>query len=86
MVGRRIGFQCGIKKMKTNFLFFLITIGVIMCLVFRVVTFCSELDIRTLEREEAQYRLETAKKDYQLVQMQIENEKLRFKVFDTLTN
>lgn len=57
-----------------------------MCLVFRVVTFCSELDIRTLEREEAQYRLETAKKDYQLVQMQIENEKLRFKVFDTLTN
>ena len=72
--------------MKTNFLFFLITMGVIMCHVFRAVTFCSELDIRTLEREEAQYRLETAKKDYQLVQMQIENEKLRFKVFDTLTN
>ena len=47
-----------------------------MCLVFRAVTFCSELDIRTLEREEAQYRLDTAKKDNQLVQMQIENEKL----------
>lgn len=70
--------------MKTNFLFFLVTTGVVMCLVFRAVTFCSELDIRTLEREEAQYRLDTAKKDNQLVQMQIENEKLRFKVFDTL--
>lgn len=49
-----------------------------------LVTVCTNLSIKTLEMQAAQWKADAAKKEYELIKKQIENENLRYKVYKTL--
>lgn len=49
-----------------------------------LVTVCTNLSIKTLEMQAAQWKADAAKKEYELVKKQIENENLRYRVYKTL--
>lgn len=61
------------------------TVGsLVLACILLLVTVCTNLSIKTLEMQAAQWRADAAKKEYELVKKQIENEDLRYKVYKTL--
>lgn len=61
------------------------TIGsLILASILLLVTVCTNLSIKTLEMQAAQWKADAAKKEYELIKKQIENEDLRYKVYKTL--
>ena len=52
--------------------------------VLMLVIVCTNLSIKTIEKQKAQWECDKAKKEYELVLKQIENENLRYKVYKTL--
>lgn len=56
---------------------------ILVCILLLVIV-CTNLSIKTLEMQAAQWRADAAKKEYELVNKQIENEDLRYKVYKTL--
>lgn len=61
------------------------TVGsLILACVMLLVTVCTNLSIKTLEMQAAQWKADAAKKEYELIKKQIQNEDLRYKVYKTL--
>lgn len=70
---------------KAKLILMYITAGslILVCILLLVIV-CTNLSIKTLEMQAAQWRADAAKKEYELVNKQIENEDLRYKVYKTL--
>lgn len=58
--------------------------SLVLACILLLVTVCTNLSIKTLEMQAAQWRADAAKKECELVKKQIENEDLRYKVYKTL--
>lgn len=58
--------------------------SLVLACILLLVTVCTNLSIKTLEMQAAQWRADAAKKEYELIKKQIENENLRYKVYKTL--
>lgn len=70
---------------KAKLILLYTTIGsLILASILLLVTVCTNLSIKTLEMQAAQWKADAAKKEYELIKKQIENENLRYKVFKTL--
>ena len=72
---------------KAKKILYSVIIGSILlsCLLMLVMV-CTNLSIKTIEKQKAQWECDRAKKEYELVLKQIENEKIRYKVYKTLEN
>lgn len=61
------------------------TVGsLVLACILLLVMVCTNLSIKTLEMQAAQWKADAAKKEYELIKKQIENENLRYKVYKTL--
>jgi len=70
---------------KAKLILMYTTVGsLVLACVLLLVMVCTNLSIKTLEMQTAQWRADAAKKEYELVKKQIENEDLRYKVYKTL--
>lgn len=70
---------------KAKLILMYTTIGsLVLACILLLVMVCTNLSIKTLEMQTAQWRADAAKKEYELVKKQIENEDLRYKVYKTL--
>lgn len=58
--------------------------AILLSSILMLVMVCTNLAIKTLEKQKVQWECDRAKKEYELVLKQIENEKLRYKVYKTL--
>ena len=58
--------------------------SLVLACILLLVTVCTNLSIKTLEMQAAQWKADAAKKEYELIKKQIENENLRYKVYKTL--
>lgn len=58
--------------------------SILLSSVLMLVIVCTNLSIKTIEKQKAQWECDKAKKEYELVLKQIENENLRYKVYKTL--
>lgn len=58
--------------------------SLILACILLLVTVCTNLSIKTLEMQTAQWKADVAKKEYELIKKQIQNEDLRYKVYRTL--
>ena len=70
-------------KAKLILMYTIVGSLVFMCILL-LVTVCTNLSIKTLEMQAAQWRADAAKKEYELIKKQIQNEDLRYKVYKTL--
>lgn len=73
------------KDIGQKLLVWVAIVGIVLTVVFECVTVVTNLSIKTMEHEKVQWELDTAKKDNELVKEQIKNERIRYKVFETLT-
>lgn len=70
---------------KAKLILMYTTVGsLVLACILLLVMVCTNLSIKTLEMQAAQWRADAAKKEYELVKKQIENEDLRYKVYKTL--
>lgn len=58
--------------------------SLVLACILLLVTVCTNLSIKTLEMQTAQWKADAAKQEYELVKKQIQNEDLRYKVYKTL--
>lgn len=58
--------------------------SLILACILLLVMVCTNLSIKTLEMQAAQWKADAAKKEYELIKKQIENENLRYRVYKTL--
>lgn len=58
--------------------------AILLSSILMLVIVCTNLSIKTIEKQKAQWECDKAKKEYELVLKQIENENLRYKVYKTL--
>ena len=70
---------------KAKKILYSVIIGSILlsCLLMLVMV-CTNLSIKTIEKQKTQWECDRAKKEYELVLKQRENEKIRYKVYKTL--
>ena len=70
---------------KAKLILMYTTVGsLVFACILLLVTVCTNLSIKTLEMQAAQWKADAAKKEYELIKKQIENENLRYKVYKTL--
>ncbi len=70
---------------KAKKILYSVIIGaILLSSVLMLVIVCTNLSIKTIEKQKTQWECDKAKKEYELVLKQIENEKLRYKVYKTL--
>lgn len=70
---------------KAKLILMYTTVGsLILACILLLVMVCTNLSIKTLEMQTAQWKADAAKKEYELIKKQIENENLRYKVYKTL--
>lgn len=70
---------------KAKLILMYTTVGsLILACILLLVMVCTNLSIKTLEMQAAQWKADAAKKEYELIKKQIENENLRYKVYKTL--
>lgn len=60
--------------------------SILLSSILMLVVVCTNLSIKTIEKQKTQWECDKAKKEYELVLKQIENENLRYKVYKTLEN
>lgn len=70
---------------KAKLILMYTTVGsLVFASILLLVMVCTNLSIKTLEMQAAQWRADAAKKEYELIKKQIENEDLRYRVYKTL--
>lgn len=58
--------------------------SILLSCILLLVMVCTNLSIKTIEKQKVQWECDKTKKEYELILKQIENEKLRYQVYKTL--
>ncbi len=72
---------------KAKKILYCVIIGsLLLSCILMLIMVCTNLSIKTIEKQKVQWECDRAKKEYELVLKQIENEKLKYKVYKILEN